>query len=592
MAQEILYSRLDECFGPGEGVSQYGVKDKWRAIPYRTGDIRGTMLSSLTEGTPGDLIFDPGLSGWYRIYVCLPTLPDQEVQLKLTEDEGFWELCPLTREGLTFTQLEESLWRCAKMDGQKITLSKRNMSLHWLKTSILAWLRFVPMTEAEVEALLEDRTRQDTKRLYATDDIHNRLFDGDISVPGFWDGVVEPYADSDVEWLSLERITSFVSGGSPENYAFLRSGDRAVQEQRDLFDSKAVMKELVEKGHARGLKMSLSLRMGAWGIGYPFDQCYFDYPPYLDNPRLRCVMRDGTPAAALSYAFPEVRQWVIDMLLEMAGSGCDAVTLIVHRGIPYVLYEEPVAEAFREAYGEDPYDLPLDDPRLNGLHCRIMTDFFRQLRKALDEAFPERRVQVQLRALYSIYDTRYVGLDPEALAAEGLVDAIITYPNRYREVYGPGILKENGRIDMEAYRCYVNDPAVKPYLHQGDRDWFEPAPDSRGNLQGPRSVAENTAQWMELEKKYGVKIYIDILPRLMPPQELRRRTLELYAAGAERFALWDTYGRVTYKAMWHTAGKLGHRDLLEGDFNTEERIFRLQELAGNDISRYLPVWGG
>lgn len=596
MAKEMLFSDMGGCFGPKTGISPYGRIDKWRQLPYRAGSISGTMLSSLNEGAPETLTFDPKLEGWYKIYVCVPTFPNLEVHLKLSGDESFFKICPLHQEGLTFTQVEESFWRYAKMDGKSVILSKDAISPNCQKASILTWLRFVPMTQEEVGSVLEDRCRQDTKRLYVTDDIHNKLFEGNIDSQDFWGHTVIAYEDSDTEWLSMERITSFVSGNCPdgdvENQAFMRPGDRGLQQQRDAFHSPTVLKELVRLGHQRGLKMSVALRMGAWGIGFPFDQCYFDYDPYLQNPQLRCVMRDGVPAAALSYAFEEVQNWVIGMLLEMAASGCDAVTLIAHRGIPYVLYEEPVVRRFREAYGEDPYDLPLDDPRLNGIHCQIMTEFFRKVRKALDAAYPERHVQVHLRALYSVYDTKYVGLDVETLAQQGLVDAIISYPNRYREVYGEGCVKADGRIDMERYKAYVNDPNNKPYIHNGDAAFFPPAPDSRGVLQGPTSVARQVEQWMALEKAYHVPVYIDILPRVMPPEELRQRALELYAAGAERFALWDTFGRVTFKGMWSVARKLGHREELEAGIDPQCRLFRLQELAGNDISRYLPVWGG
>lgn len=596
MSQEVLFSHLGECFTPSANLSSKGMKDKWRVLPYRTGDIQGTMLSALEEAFPQEVSFDPQLTGWYKIYVCLPSFPGLEVYLKLSNDKGFFELTPLAQGGLTFTHLEESFWRYAKMDGQKVILSKAAVSPLHPKTSILSWLRFVPMTQEEVDALLADRVQQQTKCLYVTDDIHNRVFENVIDSPELWDSVVLPYEDSDAQWLSLERITSFISGSTPDgdtaNYAFLRRGDRNLQQQRDRFDSVKVLGDLVTKGHARGYKMSLALRMGAWGIGYPFDQCYFDYDFFLENPQLRCIMRDGVPAAAFSYAFEEVQQHVIHLLLELADSGCDAVTLIAHRGIPYVLYEQPVAERFRAAYGEDPYDLPLDDPRVNQIHCDIMTEFFRKVRKALDTAHPERHVQLHLRALHSVYDTKYVGLDPERLAAEGLVDAIISYPNRYREVYGEGCVLENGRIDMDRYRAHVNDPNAQTFIHNGDAACFIPAVDSRGIPQGPATVQENTAQWMALEEKYGVPIYIDILPRVMPPEELRRRVLELYDAGAKRFALWDTFGRVTARGMWATARVLGHEERLRQGPVELPKLFRLQELAGNNISRYLPIWGG
>jgi hypothetical protein len=95
MAKEILFSDLGRCFGPDKNLSDKGFQDKWRVIPYRTGQIRGTLLSALNECFPEDVSFDPQLTGWYKIYVCLPTYGEQEVNIKLTQDEGFFELCPL-----------------------------------------------------------------------------------------------------------------------------------------------------------------------------------------------------------------------------------------------------------------------------------------------------------------------------------------------------------------------------------------------------------------------------------------------------------------------------------------------------------------
>lgn len=594
MPQEYLFSNLGACFAPAQNISPIGRRGQWRSVSYRAGDISGTMLSCLGGGDAPDVTFDPQLTGWYKIYVCLPTFTGLETQLKLTCDSDVWRLTPLHGSGLAPTRVEESFWRYAKMDGQQVTLSRTHITPILGVPSALAWLRFVAMTEEEVAALLARRADPTHRNLYATDDIHNQLFYGGIMDSNRrWNIVTQPFEDTDVEWLSLEEITLFVSGQcateDPTDFNFHRAGDLYLQQQRDNFNSLEVLSHLVAEGHAKDLKMSLSLRMGAWGIGYPFDQCYFDFPDYLANPQWRCVMRDGVPAAAWSYAYDEVQQYMLRALVNLAKCGCDAVTLIAHRGIPYVLYEPPVAEAFRAAYGEDPFDLPLDEPRLNALHCDIMTGFFRKLRAALDEACPDRHVQVHLRSLYTVYDNKYVGLDCETLAAEGLVDAFINYPSRYREVLSPACFKPDGRIDLEAYSRHVYDPDLYPYVHDGGDTAI---PNSRGEAVGYVDLKTMVDEWMDLERRYGTKIYIDIMPRVMEPGELRRRALELYDCGAQRLALWDTYGRIPCKAMWATARDLGHREALAAPFTKPYRLFFLKELAGNDVSRYLPIWGG
>ena len=76
------------------------------------------------------------------------------------------------------------------------------------------------------------------------------------------------------------------------------------------------------------------------------------------------------------------------------------------------------------------------------------------------------------------------------------------------------------------------------------------------------------------------------------PEDLRRQALALYDAGARRFALWDCIVRVNVRAMWDVARRLGHEDWLRRDGAAAYRTFRVHELGGDDVSRYLPMWGG
>ena len=342
--------------------------------------------------------------------------------------------------------------------------------------------------------------------------------------------------------------------------------------------------------------MSVSLRMGAWGLTYPYDQYYFDCDFMQEHPQWRTYDRNGDEIAAMSYAYPEVQQFMVDELLNMARSGCDAVTLIAHRGIPYVLYEKPVADRFFELYGEYPYELPLDEPRLNRLHCDIMTEFFRRARTALDKEFGVGKIQMHLRALYSPYDTKYIGIDTEELARQGLIDAIISYPVRFHEILPDEVWQDEAhtRINLEKYTKFVRTKAGAT-IHPGDCELLPPIKNSRGELCGPDGQAEYVAEWIAFEKNYGVKIYIEIMPRYLSNEEFKRRALDLYSCGAERIALWDAYGRLPMKAMWSTAGRLGHKDeLADMDIGEGEyyRRFRIYRIAGADISRYEPFWGG
>jgi len=212
------------------------------------------------------------------------------------------------------------------------------------------------------------------------------------------------------------------------------------------------------------------------------------------------------------------------------------------------------------------------------------------------QRFGKNKVEIHLRALYSVLDTDYLGLDVKRWAKEGLVDRIISYPNRHYEKYDGDIWQENKeyRIDLEKYTDYVVTRGRSTNVHIGDLSEFEPPyTNYRGELCGPASEKERIQEWMQLEKEYGVKIYFEIMGRHYPNEVFKKRTLELYENGAERIGMWDTYARAVRSAMWTTAGKLGHKEeLADMDPESGYRIWRVRRLAGYDVSRYDPFWGG
>jgi hypothetical protein len=556
------------------------------------------MLTSLHKGRPEDVWLDPKLEGYYMIYVGLPRYYGNRLRMRLSGEDEWMLLEPASEAGYARHSVEESFWRVADMTGQKVFIGKHRHGMG--KDAMLAWIRFVPMDDAAVAAWKADRERKDTKRIYATNDMHNRLFEDCPDNLIDWRGVVKDYEDSDVEWLSLEDIFIFdgeCSTGNADNFAFCGPIDELVQRRIKRYYTREMLADLMRYGHKQGLKMCVSMRMGAWGIEYPYDQMYFINQFKDAHPELRCVDRDGSPIDALSYAFPEVREYVIDQFVQMGELGPDAVEMIFNRGVPYVLFEEPVVKLFRAEYGEDPRKLPLDDPRLNALHCKIMTDFVRELRAALDAKCGKGKVGIHARSLYSVYDTKYVAADLETWAKEGLITAIVSYPQRIRERLEGDIWvgEPGGEIDLKKYAKYVRESDENPILRRGDFNTLEPMADSRGVPRGPADQKERVAEFMKLEKEYGVKVYIEIMPRIMPTLEYKARALELYDAGAERISLWDTYCRVMSRGTWSMIRRLGHKDELPG-FESGEGVYysvhRLLKVGDKDVSRYIPAWGG
>ena len=599
--KEVIFSDLGGLCQPQANISPVHARGKWNAVSYETAEIKGTLLAALSNSFPEDVRLSPQLTGWYRVYVGIPACWSSGnrsvLNLKMTKDQISTQFSHQAQPYFARQQVQEAFWRCADMTGQDIVIHKypEGKALD----AVVAWLRFVPMDEAEVAAFQKDQARTDTKRIYATNDMH-----GMICAHGFrdkeeWHSVIDDYDQSDAEWFSFENVRIFdgdVPTESWEDFAFAREVDQRVQRLFNESYTLPMLKEVVDYGHSKGLKICSSLRMGAWGMEFPFDQCYFDNQFFLSHQHLRCIDRDGDPISAMSYLYPEVQDYIIGHLLDMAKLGVDAVELIATRGIPYLLFEKPFTDAFTEKYGEDPRTLPLDEPRVMELRCELLTGFFRKVRKALDDTCGKDKVRLHLRCLFSLYDNRYIGLDVERLVREGIIQGIISYPQRLRELIAEDMWQADGKhIDLNKYHQAVingNEPLIR---RETDFDFLPPTLDTRGVPQGPESQTQRIKEFMDLEREYGVTVFFDLLPRIMMPEELKRRVLDLYHCGAERLSFWDTYSRAPARLCWSMLRRIGHKEELENWDSGEGqwyKIYRILRYDHMDVTRYMPAWGG
>lgn len=599
MKKDIIFS---DWASTCEGISPLHQQDKWWEVPFTTAEYEGTLISAFYESCPEDLVIRPKLTGWHRIYVCMMLYDQSGVEIKLSSDSCFDRLTPIRGNGWDEYTLEESLWRCAELTGEEIRITRKRYSTPF--NTVLAWLRFEPMDEEAVKAWKAEFSDPDTKRLYATNDMCTATVGSyHMTSHADWHQVLTPYRDSDVEWVGLENTRVCIGGsgvhGNSEQMAHLAPYNRSILRQQHQAFTAEMLQDLVRAGHDMGLKLCGTARVNCMCMGFPILHNHHDIPFYLEHPEYRCVDRDGTVIERLSYAYPEVRQYLISELLFMAEQGFDAVGPLFNRGQPNVLFEKPVADAFFEAYGEYPYELPLADPRLNKIHCRFLTQFMRELRAALDARFGERHIEIHAKVMLTMQDCLLVGLDLEEWAKQGLVDILTSYPRVMYEKLEGDIWKntEKTRIDPEKYRDYANRSSKSIILDPYDYDYCPPdAEEDYVNLSKTCQFSKaRVADFMELEKRYGVKVYFDIMPRALSQQEYRDFAQQLYDMGAERLTLWDTYSRVSKPAMWSMVRRLGHKGRLPEVAeleNREYRYIRMLSVAGRDESRYKSHWGG
>ena len=127
---------------PQSELSPYGVKSKWRVLPYTCEIGEGKMLSAI-GGNPSDITYDPELKGWYKIFILFPGA--SSLNIKLSSDGSYMRVNSTYRGVFT---LERLLWKCADMTNEKITLTK-SADFEDVQT-YLGGFEFIPMTEEEV----------------------------------------------------------------------------------------------------------------------------------------------------------------------------------------------------------------------------------------------------------------------------------------------------------------------------------------------------------------------------------------------------------------------------------------------------------
>lgn len=590
----VLFSDLSSLVIEGK-VSPELSQNKWKILPYRTRTVSGKALSAIEEMSPEPITLNLGISGWYAIFIGIESI-GTKIDVRFTGDSAYRRVENTASFWHWLRYVEEGLLRVANLQDGKITLAKTPD-----KNATVYWIRAVPLTAEEAAVYMADVSAPQNKRLNVTEDFCEALarYDqNDGEEP--WQYIVEQYRDADVESMSIE----YFADDLPEMPYIPDPISRAVQKGLLSGLGRNIRKKLVDYGHRLGWKMYFSQRMSHGIFESPMQSTNAFFSKFGENSQYCCEDRDGRKMAFLSYAYPEVREERIGRLVACIGEDCDGVELIFNRCPSLILFEKPFADKFRVRYGFPPNGLPLSDERIMAVKAEIISGFFEQLRRALNkscENLGRKYVTISIKVPYSVYDCRLLGIDPEHLAKNKLVDRIVSYPVTMREMLEGDIWEDSSKthIDLEKYTAYADGNPVRiierrDYSGPGEPMFVEPIPDHAGIPRGPNSLNERVSEFLQLEK-YGVQVGFDVLPRTMPPEEILKRFRELHSLGVRHFSLWDTYARVVRLSEWSITSRMGHGDEIvtfSDGAGVLYRTVRLLELDGIDVSRYLPNWIG
>lgn len=557
---------LDRC-EPAGAVSAAGGVGEWRSVAYETRDLAGTMLLAGDETSAPEVTLRLNRSGWHRLSVGLcPSLGASTVQLRLSDDDSFsmLRLNPTSygeREGHA-DRIYELRWKEADLTGRDIILSQ--VSLHvdarrpdgptQCEKAAVAYVRAVPMSEAEIAALEVERTRADTNRLYGHNDAHGYVYLFRPSTKGEVWRELEPYRNTDfsrIYWEAGMGDLRYYLGevgrscGCDGTGDFYRQGDRLHAEAWRGFRDQGLDPLRVARDRARaiGLEFHASYRPAGFFFPPPYDH-WNAGGLYLSSPHWRATGKDGSAAPRLSYTYPAVRRFVIDLLSEVAAIGVDGICLLFNRRPPLVDYDPPLIRACIEAHGFDPRELPEDDDRWLDVKAEPLDSFMRELRQALG-ADMHISACVSNRA-----ECRLHGMALENWIAEGLVDTLIPYTS------APGL-----------------DSSAESWPTMEEVEYFA------GITRGTKCA-----------------LSMSILPRFMTGEAYRRKAGLLYEAGVKSLFFWDSaggFGRADFSSAWSEVCRLGHRsEIADWRRNGEPAFTRPPEeitrLGDYDLSYQTP----
>ena len=549
-ADPIYLTDMDRCC-PSSALSPEPRRGHWRTLDYETDTLSGVMLAAGPETVAPEVSYSPGVSGWHAIHVGMFGDYNYAVQtlLKTSADQTFTmmeapQLEPPRKGSIVVTpanrqrQVQELFWKVTDLTGQEIVLGQPTRQVaegdgpgsRHCETSRIAYIKLIPLSDAEVGKLRADRERNDTRRLYAHNDAHGPH---QLHRPTTAEEIrreIEPYRNTD-----FARIYWEAGGGDGLNY-FTRIGRTSAFDGLDDFDqplyrlqaeSWRILRDrgidpfqiALDHAHEIGLEFHAGYRVAGFHYPPPYDHFNYGDSFYARHPELRGVDRNGNVTPRVSYAFPETRRYVISVLREVAGFEIDGIALLYNRRPPLLDYEPPLVESFRSEYDLDPRRLDEDDPRWLSYRARTLTLFMREVRQAMDAVAEEqerdRRIEVSAVVMSNEEENLYNAMDLKAWVEEGLVDTLIPYSS------GPNL-----------------DSLSDSWTDVRDLDY-----------------------WLSLTKGTSCRLAPNVMPRDLSPEEYRRRASALYAAGVENLFFWDSATRrANFSASWNALRRLGHKE--------------------------------
>ncbi len=542
-SQPVYLTDMDRC-QPCGALSRDPQIGRWRLLDYETDTLSGVMLLAGEETAAPDVTYPVDASGWHAVSVGM--MPHyggpSQVLIRTSGSDTFTTLRAAEEEGSSPHEIEaqEVFWRIVDLTDQDLVIGQAQYRLAEGGTGALGsndsqvvYIKLVPLADEEAAALKADRARTDTRRMFAHNDAHGVHYANRPTTAEHIRRHIEGYRDTDFGRICWEAgggdlLQYFSNIGRRSTFDgledFARRGYRKIAESWRAFRDQGVDPFQVALDHTHEIGMEFHAGYRVTGFHYPPPLDYFNYGSsfFKYHPELRSVAKDGSVGPRVSFAYPELRRYLMSVLREIAGYDVDGISLLYNRRPPFMDYEPPLVEGFTAEFGEDPRRLDDMDPRWLAFRARTMTQFMREVREAMDdEARRQGRRKIEVSAIVSgrREENELWGLDVKAWIDEGLADTIIPYTSA-------------------------------PHLQSAVQSWTD---------------AADLEHFVSLTKGSQCRLVASILPREQAPEEYRRMAGLVYGAGAEEVFCWDcdpgrsdSFRRLGHKediAAWSEAGQ-------------------------------------
>ncbi|MBM3773593.1 MAG: hypothetical protein FJW37_00335 [Acidobacteria bacterium] len=522
-------SDLSAC-RPSAALSRKPRRHHWRLLEYETDAFKGVMLVAGQNTAAPEVICPLKAKGWHAVSFGLRSYGGAEdesvLEVRLSGDST---LSMLRHRESARNRLDDYFWRYADLSGQEIVMRQYCRQVvpgdpgsvgNPCNGAWVAYIRLVPLTGEEARALESDRRSLENRRLFAHHDAWSYTYSYRPTGVADIRRELEPFRDTDfsrIYWeagmgdrmyyptrLGLTPADDWIE----DPY---RQGDRLAAETWRAWRKQGIdpFRVALDYAHKIGLEFHATYRPAGFHFPVPEDE-WNTGGVYDQHPELRGRDRQGRPTPRLSYAYPEVRRRVVEFIKEIAAYPIDGLCIAYNRRPPLVEYEPPVVDAFRARFGQDPRQLEESDPRWLSFRASVLTAFMREVRAVFKR-------EITAIVMSSEAENLYFAMDLEAWIEEGLVDTIVPYSS------------------------------VERLLSSAD-SWTNP---------------KDAEFFLRITRGTRAKLALNLMPRVLRPDEYRRRAHALYQAGVERLFFWDTNARNDFSPSWSVLRRLGHRRELE-----------------------------